>query len=41
MTNRLHLLEELRARMKDGATPSELVRHVLAVRGNSVSHAER
>jgi hypothetical protein len=40
MIDRNQLIEELRFRIKDGASPSGLIRHILAVAGDQISYAD-
>jgi hypothetical protein len=40
MTDRAQLLDDLRMRIEDGATPSRLIRHVLDVLGATISYSE-
>jgi hypothetical protein len=40
MADRTNLIDDLRNRFKDGATPSELIRRILSVLGNTISYTE-
>jgi len=40
MTDRIPLLDDLRSRLKEGTTPSGLIRHILSVLGSTISYTE-